>query len=137
MSKKNTVSYSDTVVGGIPDAEDRLRQLNAACKEALSELKNIKASYDRYFSYVKTLSLLLASFNALTADGRVRIRKPAGGTQYWFLRSLPSVERFGVVPWTWTDSRSDHARFVKGNVFLDEAVADKACNALNIFLNQL
>lgn len=106
-------------------------------EELSARVVELKREYDTILSSVKTLKMLLASFNAIVLADDVRLTTPSIGTTYWYIRSMSSIKRFDVVDAVWKDSTSDHYRYAKGNVYLDLHVVEKACQALNIMLLKL
>ena len=88
-------------------------------------------------SSVKTFEMLLAAFNALTEKGIVKLEKPENKTPYWYIRAMPTVRSFDVVSAVWNDNTSDRYRYVKGNMYLEESVANKVKIALNEMLLKL
>ena len=134
---KNKKTKEAAVVAEEKQMTSRLDQLKAEYEKVSEDLAVARVRYDLLMRHISQLEVLLSSFNALTADGKVELVKPEMKSEYWYIRALPTIKRFGVVSWTWTDSRSDHYRYAKGNMFLDHATAENACNALNIFLSQL
>lgn len=106
---------------------------NELCKHYAS----LKAEHETMLDTVKTLEILLASFNALTRKGEVKLLKPDNGTPYWYIRAMVTVKSFEVVTCSWNNWASDHYRYVKGNMFLDQRTAKRACQALNGMLLKL
>ena len=106
-------------------------------EELCRHFAELKVECDTMLSSVKTLEMLLASFNALTRDGEVRLVKPTKGVPYWYIRAMATVKSFEVVSCTWHNWTSDHYRYVKGNMFLEHSAAIRACQALNIMLSEL
>lgn len=62
---------------------------------------------------------------------------PDKGTPYWYIRSMAKVKSFEVATCLWNNWTSDHYRYVRGNVFLDQRSANSACQALNVMLSKL
>lgn len=119
-----------------PATEDRPEQKDeyaASCK-ALAE---IMLKHEHLLGEVKQLRMLLAAFNALTRDDNVKLEKPDLHTPYWYIRAMPIAKSFEVVPCQWNNWRSDHYRYVQGNMFLDLFAANTACQALNKMLADL
>lgn len=100
-------------------------------------LVELKRKHDVMLSSVRTLEMLLASFNALILPNDVTLKKPEKGKPYWYIRAMSSIKRFEVVEVVWNDSTSDHYRYAKGNMYLASDVANKSCQALNIMLLKL
>jgi len=106
--------------------------------ESLCEsLAAVRKEHDRLLERVSTLRVLLSSFNALTDNGETVLAKPEVGTPYWYIRAMPTVRSFEIVPCTWNDWCSDHYRYAMGNMFLDQNTAVSACQALNLLLSKL
>lgn len=117
--------------------EGRMEKLRAETAAYTKYLSEVKAEYDRLLTCVKPLRMLLASYNALTDKGEVKLEKPDNGKPYWYIRAMPTIKKFEVVACTWNDWQSDHYRYAMGNMFLDQLAATQSCMALNIFLAQL
>lgn len=126
----------DVVTAPAVDQEqiDLLREEFSALSRECSFLRDER---DLIFGEVNILRMLLASFNALTPDGKVNFVKPAPNTPYFYLRGMPVGYHFDVIPCTWINGKSDLYRYASGNMFLDEEVANKSCSAINEFLNYL
>ena len=124
-----------------PAAGARGRKPRQAAPEPDSpeqQLSDIREKYEYYFSHVRSLEMLLAAFGALTGDGTVDVKVPRKGTPYWYIRSFMGPDPcFKVEYSTWIGGYSDKFRFVKGDFFLDEKVANKVCHALNAILVKL
>ncbi len=125
-------------------AEGKLQKLNADYarikadyNELCKQYASLKVQEETMIEAVRSLEMLLASFNALTRKGDVKLTKPAEGTPYWYIRAMAPIKSFEVVPCQWNDWKGDHYRYVKGNMFLDQKTANMACTALNVMLNEL
>ena len=107
-------------------------------RDALLEECSI-ASYklDRMLDNFKFFPMLLSAFNALTDKGVVKLEKPEKGTDYWYIIALPTKKCFDVVACQWNDWTSDHYRYCKGNMYLDESVCNNVCQAMNEMLADL
>ena len=106
-------------------------------EELCKHFAELKVEHETMLDSVKTLEILLASFNALTSKGEVKLMKPNKGTAYWYIRAMATIKSFEVVTCSWNDWTSDHYRYVKGNMFLDQRTANSACQALNAMLSKL
>lgn len=102
------------------------------------ELAAVESKLSRTLADMKYLPILLSAFNALTtARGGVKLVKPENGSLYWYIRAMPNKKSFEVVDSQWNDWTSDHYRYCKGNMFLDEKTCIKACTAMNDMLSDL
>lgn len=117
--------------------EGRLEKVKAEYQSVCKSLSELRIERDKFLEEAKILRTLLASFNALTHDGDIKLVKPEVGTPYWYLRAMPTVKRFEVVPCQWNDWKSDHYRYVKGNMFLDLYTVNTVCQAANKMLAEL
>ena len=141
---KKTAAVSDGAVPKTParkadgrTVEGRLAKKKEEYETACRHLAEIKKEHERLFARVRTLEMLLASFNALTRKDDVPLVKPDKDTPYWYLFANPTVQRFDIIECSWKDWRSDHYRYVKGNMFLSYQTAVTACTALNTMLSEL
>ena len=142
-SAKKVASSSDKKVDG-RTLEGKLLKLQAEYddkkakyEELCKHYASLKVEKEEMLSTVKTLEVLLAAFNALTRKGEVKLMKPEIGTSYWYIRAMATVKSFEVVTCQWNDWKSDHFRYVKGNMFLDQKLAHAACTAMNVMLTEL
>ena len=120
------------VVASVSDQE------KAEYQQVCLSLAEAKEERDRLLKEVKTLKMLLASFNAINDDiNEVVPVKPALGTSYWFIRAQPTGKHFALESRQWHDNTSDHYRYANGNMFLDITTANLACVAMNKFLKKL
>lgn len=135
-SIKEPVPSKEKKVDG-RSVEGRLEKVKQDYSETCKHLAELKSEYNTLLGYVKTLEVLLASFNAMTRNGDVKLVKPDKGTSYWYIRAMPTIMSFEVIAWQWNDWQSDHYRYVIGNMFLDQSTAVRACQALNAMLQEL
>ena len=124
--------------------EGRLNYINKEIEELtqkhdklLEECNSANLMLNRTLERIKYLYVLLSAFNARFDKGEVRLTKPDKGVTYWYLRTLFTKSGFEVVQCQWNDWLSDHYRYCKGNVFLDETTCNQACLALNEMLFEL
>ena len=111
--------------------------LKGAYKDLCKCYSELKVEHDALLERVKTLEVLLAAYNALTHKGEVKFVKPDKGTPYWYIRAMATIKSFEVVSCKWNNWTSDHYRYVKGNMFLDQRTAHMACTAMNAILMEL
>lgn len=100
-------------------------------------IHDVMLEHERLLGEVKHLRMLLASFNALTSDDGVKLETPVINTPYWYIRPTPIGKSFEVISCQWNNWRSDHYRYVQGNMFLDLGTANIACIAMNKMLAAL
>ena len=124
--------------------EGRLQKVNAEIEaltkkrdDLLDECTSANVMLNRMLERIKFLPILLSAFNALTDKGDVKLEKPEKGAAYWYIRAMPTRKSFEVVACQWNDWTSDHYRYCKGNMFLDETVCNNACQAMNEMLSEL
>lgn len=134
-AKKPAPKSQSTVVedANVQNMNEETDERETACK-ALAE---IMVKHEQLLNEVKHLRMLLAAFNALTREDGVKLVKPAVDTPYWYIRAMSIPKSFEVVPCTWNDWKSDHYRYVQGNMFLDQAAANIVCQELNTLLAEL
>lgn len=140
-----------TVEGRMLKAKAALEEIQVKSKELQTRneelrIKNdgLRAKYEemevrheRMLIEVKLLQRLLASFNAITRYGHVRLQKPNKGTVYYYLRARPSSVSFEIVQCTWIDGRSDHFRYAMGNMYLDEKMVKEAQYHMDMMLKEM
>lgn len=126
-----------TVEGKLQKMQADYEKVSKKYEELCKHYAELKVEQETMLSTVKTLEMLLASFNALTCKGEVKMMKPKKGTSYWYIRAMATVKSFEVVTCSWNDWTSDHYRYVKGNMFLDQKTANTACQAMNMMLSKL
>ena len=119
------------------NAAEALEKVKAEYHATCKALAEVTVQRERLLNEVKHLRVLLAAFNALTREGDVKLEKPALNTPYWYIRAMPIAKSFEVVPCEWHDWKSDHYRYVQGNMFLDLYTANYACQELNAVLAEL
>jgi len=143
-SKKSTATQEKekkvdgrTVEGKLLKMQAEYDKTSKKYEELCKHYAELKVEQETMLATVKTLEVLLASFNALTRKGEVKLMKPEKGTPYWYIRAMATIKSFEVVTCSWNDWTSDHYRYVKGNMFLDQKTANAACQALNAMLSEL
>lgn len=124
--------------------EGRLQKMNAEIEALMKkrdalfeECSAVSFKLNGMIENTKSLTMLLSAFNALTDKGDVKFEKPEKGTDYWYVRPMPTLKRFEVISCQWHDRTSDHYRYCKGNVFLDEDICNSVCVAMNEMLSEL
>lgn len=123
-----------TVEGRVSKLQSEYEKVKKEYEELSTHLVRLKKEHKTMLSTVRTLEMLLASYNAIISSDDVTLMTPLKGTQYWYIRAMASIKRFEVVDAVWKNSTSDHYRYTKGNMYLDLKVAEAACRALNIML---
>ena len=124
--------------------EGRLQKINSEITELtrqrdvlLNECSSVSVKLNRLLEHIKLLQVLLSAFNAIIYKGEVKLEKPVKGSSYWYIRAMSSRKSFEVVACQWYDCTSDHFRYCKGNMFLDESICNSACAAMNEMLREL
>ena len=132
--KKAVESPETPVSAETGTKEGRLQKVNAEIEaltkkrdDLLDECTSANVMLNRMLERIKFLPILLSAFNALTDKGDVKLEKPDKGAAYWYIRAMPTRKSFEVVACQWNDWTSDHYRYCKGNMFLDESVCNNAC----------
>ena len=115
-------------------ADDEQARVKAEYENTCKALSEVTVKHERLLKEIKTLRMLLASFNALTLDDDIKPVLPAEDTPYWYIRVMPVARMFEVVPCSWKNWKSDFFRYVQGNMYLDLYTANIACAALNRML---
>lgn len=133
-SRKEKKVDGRTVEGRESKIQSEYEKVKKEYEELSAHLVRLKKEHKTMLSTVRTLEMLLASYNAIISSDDVTLMTPLKGTQYWYIRAMASIKRFEVVDAVWKNSTSDHYRYTKGNMYLDMKVAETACRALNIML---
>lgn len=126
-----------TAKGKLQKIQSEYDAVKQKYQELCKHYLELKVEKENMLSLVKTLEMLLASFNALTRNGEVKLTKPEKGTPYWYIRPMATTKSFEVVTCSWNDWTSDHYRYVKGNMFLDQKTVNAACQSMNVMLSEL
>ena len=153
---KKAVESSETLVSSKTISAPKERKIDGRTKEGrlqkvnleilkltkqrdalLDECTSANATLNRILDRIKFLPILLSAFNALTEKGDVKLEKPEKGAAYWYIRAMPTRKSFEIVACQWNDWTSDHYRYCKGNMFLDESVCNNVCQAMNEMLSEL
>ncbi len=143
LPAENAVMPQEEKVDG-RTKKGRLQKVNVEIDELtkkrdalLEECSTASIKLDRLLGNIKFLPVLLSAFNALIDNGEVKLEKPEKGSDYWYIRAMPITKSFVVVACQWHDWTSDHYRYCKGNMFLDENICNSACQAMNEMLCEL
>ena len=126
-----------TAEGKLLKLKGEYEKVSKKYEELCKHYAELKVEQETMLDTVKTLEMLLASFNALTSKGEVKLMKPEEDTPYWYIRAMATIKSFEVVTCSWNNWTSDHYRYARGNMFLDKRTAHRACHALNVMLSKL